>query len=446
MIPPHSLDAEQAVLGCALVEQDAVESTLEILKHGDFFEPRYALVYSAIKDLATGNRGIDVVSVALELSRRNQLEQVGGAATLTSMVNLVTSTLHVRDYADQVKQYSTLRRLITKCNEVVADCYAHELEPKVIIEKAESAIYRIAESSIGIQLTKASDILHDVIDGIEAAQKRELAVTGVPTGFPRLDALTSGLQPGNMVTLAARPGVGKSAMSTDIARHVSVNNGTGVAFFSLEMTKTEILMRMLSAMTGISNFCLRTGSFPPSKWVDIGLATDAIADAPLYVDSTAQSITPLTIRTSSRKIDSQMRRAGKKLGLIVIDYLQLIATSGKRYESRQAEVADVSRSLKALALDLNVPILALSQLNRQTEDRTRDGKPRLSDLRESGSIEQDSDLVMFLWREAMYKTGPQADIDRSKTKLIIAKHRNGPQGDIDFDFRGEITSFLEEKN
>lgn len=440
--PPHSTEDEAMILGCMMIEKEATETGIEALVCADFYEPRNARIFEIITDLYSRNIAVDIGSVAAELRRKKALEEIGGGEYLASIIDGVTTAYHAKYYSENVKDCSILRSLISSFTEIIGDCYERDTPAKEILEKAEKHVYAITEKGVTSQLVPMSQFVHESIEGVEAVFKKQEKTTGLETGFPMLDKVTSGLQPGNMVVLAARPGMGKTSLAMDIARHAAIDKGLPVAFFSLEMTRTEMVMRLLSAMTGISLYNIRTGSFNSSKWMDITQASSKLAESPLYLDCSSFNMSAIGIRSSARRLAGKMVREGKKLGLIVVDYLQLISSRGGRHENRQSEVAEISRSLKAISMDLNVPVLALSQLNRQTEEAGRGGRPRLSDLRESGAIEQDSDLVMFIFREALYKAGA-TDEEKSKTKLIIAKHRNGTLAELDFHFAKEITRFYE---
>lgn len=441
-VPPHSPIDEGMVIGSMLIDKEACEKAMEALKPTAFYEPRHARVFEAILELYKQGVAVDVASVASELRDKNALAAIGGAEFLTNMIVGVSTSAHVGYHCGEVRKYFTLRELSRCCTSIIKDCFEHEDEPQDILERAEKAIYSISEYGKTSQLAAMVDFIHDSLDGLEKVFTKQAKVTGLETGFAKLDRLTSGLQPGNMVTLAARPGMGKTSLALDIARHVAVVNGIPAAFYSLEMTRTEIVMRLISALTDIPLYNVRTGWFGASAWVDIAGAAERLSGAPLYLDCSSFDMSAIGIRSSSRRLATRLAREGKKLGLIVIDYLQLIVSHSSKFQSRESEVAEISRSMKALSMDLGVPVLTLSQLNRQTEEMGRAGRPRLSDLRESGSIEQDSDLVLFIYREALYRANASEE-EKAKAKLIIAKHRNGAQGEIAFNFKKETTRFYE---
>lgn len=442
LAPPNPETEELAAIGCMMVDKDALAHALETLRAEDFYSPRNGQIFQVAADLYARNEPVDVTTVCSELKNQNELAKVGGAEYIFGALNSIPTAAHVDFYCKRVRDYAVLRELATNCARIGKACYEHEDEPREILERAETAIFAIAERGTAQTLMPISEMSHEFMEELERIYRGQKKILGLETGFPQLDRLLSGLQPGNMVTLAARPGMGKTSMAIDFARHAAVVKGIPVAFFSLEMSKTEIQMRLVSSMTGINLYNVRNGMIGTGKWPDILKAIEAASAAPLYLDCSSLNMSSMSIRASSRRLAGKLARAGKRLGLIVVDYLQLISTSSSKYKSRESEVAEISRSLKALSMDLSVPVLALSQLNRKTEETGREGRPRLSDLRESGSIEQDSDVVMFIYREAIYRANA-TDEEKSRTKLIVAKHRNGAQGEVDFHFAKEITRFYE---
>jgi len=434
-VPPHSKEDELFVLGSVMLDKDVMAEIFEVLQPDDFYFDSHKTIFGICSRLFLSNVPVDLQSVASELQRTNR----GGIEVLTEAVDCVSTTIHGVHHAHAVRGYSILRRLISSCSGLMESCYAHEDEPGDILERAEKEIFRISDSKLSSKLKIIGPDLHEFHEQLEKIYENRSPATGLPSGFRDLDDMTGGFQDGNLVMLAARPGMGKTSLALDITRH-AVLSGIPVAFFSLEMTKQEIMMRLLSAMSGVGVFQLRTGRFRPADWLLIQQASARLYESELYLDSSSFSVTPISIRSASRRLASKMAREGKKLGLVVVDYLQLMSSKASRYESRQSEVADISRSLKAMAIDLEVPVLALSQLNRQTEEAGRSGRPRLSDLRESGALEQDSDLVMFIYRQAFYKSSTTDD-EKSAAKLIVAKHRNGRLGEVDLFFERELTRF-----
>ncbi len=438
-VPPYSAEAELAVIGCMMIDKESLETALESLTESTFYLDKNAKTFSILKEMALNNKAVDVITLTDELSKRELLSSFGGAEYFTEAVNSVPTTAHLNDYIRIVKEKNILRNLINAATKVVGDCYKQGDDPQMLLDNAEKLIYSISDQQKRLGLTHVADMLHGMIDRFEMLHQNKQAVTGVPTGFKKFDELTAGLHPGNLVILAARPGVGKTAFALNIAINCAVKKKYPVAIFSLEMSQQEIGMRLFSAVTNISLSNLRTGFFQKSEWPMITRKAEVLSDSPIYLDSSS-AVSILTLRSSARRLASQLKAKGTPLALIIIDYLQLMQGSRKNPENRQTEISEISRSLKGLAQDLALPILALSQLNRSTEERGREGKPQLSNLRESGAIEQDADLVAFIYREAMYKTEPAPE-DLGKAKLIIAKQRNGPQGEIDLTFIRECARF-----
>ncbi|OGR84581.1 MAG: replicative DNA helicase [Elusimicrobia bacterium RIFCSPLOWO2_01_FULL_54_10] len=438
-VPPYSEDAERAVLGCMLIDKESLETAVESLTDQNFYCGPNGKIFSIMKDMVLASKVVDVITLSDELSKRELLDTIGGADYLTQAINAVPTAAHINDYIRIVKEKDILRNLINAASKVVGDCYKTTDDPDRLLDEAERLIYSIADQKRSSTMTPLSDMLHGMIDHLEALHRREQMVTGVPTGFKKFDELTSGLQPGNLIILAARPGVGKTALALNIALHCSIARKLPVVIFSLEMSQQEIGMRLFSSVTNIPLGKLRTGFFKKSDWPMITRKAEVLSDSPIHLD-TSSELTVFNIRSATRRLARRLKAKGTPLALVIIDYLQLMSGSRKSPESRQTEIAEISRSLKGLARDLNVPVLALSQLNRSPEERGREGRPQLSHLRESGAIEQDADLVAFIYREGMYKTDRTPE-DMRRAKLIIAKQRNGPQGDIDLTFVDECARF-----
>jgi replicative DNA helicase len=438
-VPPYSEEAEQAVLGCMLIDKEALETALESLNESSFFCGPNGKIFALMKEMTLNNKVVDVVTLSDELSKRELLNSLGGAEILTQAINSVPTTAHIQDYIRIVKEKNVLRDLINAATKMVGDCYKQADDPERLLDDAERLIYSIADQKRRGGLTPLSDMLHGMMDNLEALHHRKQAITGVPTGFTKFDDMTAGLQPGNLIILAARPGVGKTALALNIAVHCAVKKKMPVAIFSLEMSQQEIGMRFFSSITNIPLGKLRTGFFQKSDWPMITRKAELLAESPIHLDSSS-AVTILSLRSSARRLAAQLKVKGTPLALIMIDYLQLMQGSRRNPENRQTEIAEISRSLKGLAQDLNLPILALSQLNRSPEERGREGKPQLSHLRESGALEQDADLVAFIYREAMYKADATPE-EQNKAKLIISKQRNGPQGEVDLTFIRECARF-----
>lgn len=437
--PPHSPEDEQAVLGAMLIEKNAVEFAIEYLSPSDFYYDQNNLIFKTILEMSGRNAEVDVFSVNSELNRLNK--SIGGVKYLMDATNSIGTAAMIKHHAEVVRDYSILRQVMRHCTEAITDCWEHEKKPNEILEKIERDVCSI--SNIGIrQLMKVGEGVGSMLETLENVYLKKVTVSGIETGFRKWDALSSGLQPGNLVVIAARPGMGKTSLALNIAMHNAVKKNVPAIFFSLEMSQQEIMTRVISGKSGISVFRLRTGTYGAEDWGKINRAAEHLYKAPLYLDCSSLATSVLTIRSACRRLAGKLGRDGTPLGLIVLDYLQLVSTTTKKADTRQAEVAEISRSLKSLALELNVPIIALSQLNRSPEDVGRNGRPRLSDLRESGAIEQDADMVAFIYREAMYKTGASAE-EKNATKLIIAKQRNGSMGEIDMVFVPELTMFRE---
>ena len=410
--PPQDLVAEQSVLGGMLLSKDAIADVVEIIKERDFYRPAHELIYDAILDLYGRGDPADPVTVVAELTKRGDIARAGGAPYLHTLISSVPTAANAGYYARIVRDRAILRRLVEAGTKIVQLGYSEEGDVDDAVDSAQAEVYQVTESRMSedyIQLSQLLPAALDEIEAISAGVTRE----GVMTGFKDLDALTNGFHAGNMVVLAARPGVGKSTLGLDIARHASIKIGDTSVIFSLEMSRSEITMRMLSAEARVGLNNIRSGSLSDEEWGRLAKRMGEISEAPLFIDDSA-NLSLMEIRAKARRLKQR-----HNLKLIVIDYLQLM-TSGKKVENRQQEVSEFSRNLKLLAKELNVPIIAISQLNRSPEQRS-DKKPMLSDLRESGSIEQDADVVILLHRDEMYDSQSRS----GEADLIVAKHRNG---------------------
>ncbi|UXA18124.1 replicative DNA helicase [Mycobacterium sp. SMC-4] len=415
--PPQDPAAEQAVLGGMLLSKDAIADVLERLRPGDFYRPAHQNVYDAILDLYSRGEPADAVTVAAELDRRGLLRRVGGAPYLHTLISTVPTAANAGYYAGIVSEKALLRRLVEAGTRVVQYGYAGAEGADVteIVDRAQAEIYDVTERRTAEDFVALEELLQPTMDEIDAIASQGGVSRGVPTGFDDLDELTNGLHPGQMIVVAARPGMGKSTLGLDFLRSCSIKNRMASVVFSLEMSKTEIVMRLLSAEAKIKLADMRSGRMSDDDWTRLARRMSEISEAPLYIDD-SPNLTMMEIRAKARRLS---QKAG--LRLVVIDYLQLM-TSGKKVESRQQEVSEFSRQLKLLAKELEVPVVAMSQLNRGPEQRT-DKKPMLSDLRESGAIEQDADMVILLHRpDAFDRDDPRG----GEADLIVAKHRNGP--------------------
>ncbi|MEJ1154215.1 MULTISPECIES: replicative DNA helicase [Microbacterium] len=430
--PPHDVLAEQSTLGGMLLSKDAVADVIESLRGTDFYIPKHELIFEAVLTLYSHGEPTDVVAVTDELIKTGELQRAGGADYLHTLTSIVPTAANAGYYASIVSERALLRRLVDAGTRIVQLGYSGEGEALDLVNNAQAEIYSVngAEATEDyVPLTTAVDA---AVEEIEAARGRDGQMTGIPTGFSGLDQLTNGLHPGQMIIIAARPAMGKSTLALDFARSSAIANNMPTIVFSLEMGRSEIAMRLMSAEGSIPLQSMRKGTLDSRDWTTIASTRGRINDAPLYIDD-SPNMTLVEIRAKCRRLK---QRVGLKM--VIIDYLQLM-TSGKRVESRQQEVSEFSRALKLLAKELGVPVVALSQLNRGAEQRS-DKKPALSDLRESGSIEQDADMVVLLHREAAYeKDSPRA----GEADLIIAKHRNGPTDTLTVAFQGHFSRFTD---
>ncbi len=418
--PPHDLAAEQSVLGGMLLSKDAISDVVEVLRPTDFYRPAHQTVYEVVLDLYGRGEPADAVTVSAELTRLGELARVGGAPYLHTLLSSVPTAANAGYYAQIVAERAVLRRLVEAGTRIVQLGYAADGgEVDELVDRAQQAVYDVTERRTSEDYVVLGDVMQPAMDEMEAISSRAGTMTGVPTGFTDLDTLTNGLHPGQLVVVAGRPGLGKSTLGLDLARSCSVKHRLTSAIFSLEMGKTEITMRLLSAEARIGLHHMRTGTMSDDDWARLARRMGEVADAPLFIDD-SPNLSMMEIRAKARRLKQR-----HDLRLLVIDYLQLMS-GNKKAESRQQEVSELSRNLKLLAKELDVPVVAMSQLNRGPEQRT-DKKPQLSDLRESGSIEQDADIVILLYREdAFEKESPRA----GEADLIVAKHRNGPTSTI----------------
>ena len=429
-VQPHSLEAEVSVLGACLISKDAVITVLELLKPDDFYRNAHRVVFEAVQALASANEPVDAVTVTEWLARHARLDEVGGAAALYDLTDQVPTAANAGYYARVVRDRSLLRKLIDAGGRVVQLGYEPTDDALATVDRAESIVYDLAQSGSSGDLVPLNELLTESFERLELLSKEKSEVTGLATGFDDLDRLTAGLQRQNLVIIAARPSMGKSGLALGISEYVAIDTRKPVLLFSLEMSKSEIVNRMLSSQARIDSARLRTGRLEDGHWRALGEALGRMSDAPLYIDDTP-SITMLEIRAKARRLK---QRVG--LELVVVDYLQLMS-SNKRTENRVNEVAEFSRGLKMLAKELDVPVIALSQLSRQPESRT-DKRPMLSDLRESGSIEQDADIVSFIYRDEVYDADSP---DKGIAELIVAKHRNGAVGKVQLAFLAHYAKF-----
>jgi replicative DNA helicase len=429
-VPPHSLEAEVSVLGAALLSRNAASEAVEVLAADHFYRNAHRTVFEGVQDLLSLGEPIDTVTLTEWLARRDRLDEVGGPAALHDLTVAVPTAANAAYYARIVRERALLRRLIDAGTEVAKLGYESTEDADTVVDKAESLIYEVAQTGVTSDYAKLGDLLNESFEQIEKLAEQGSEVTGLSTGFDDLDRLTAGLQPQNLIIVAARPAMGKSSLSLGIAQFVTVKLRRPAIIFSLEMSKLEIVNRMLSAEARIDSSKLRTGRLEDTDWRKLGDALGSLSEAPLFIDDTP-SISLMEIRAKCRRLKQK-----HGLELVIVDYLQLMS-SHKRVDNRQQEVAEISRGMKMLAKELNVPVIALSQLSRQPESRT-DKRPQLADLRESGSIEQDADIVGFIYRDEVYD---EESPDKGIAELIISKHRNGATGVVKLAFLNHLTKF-----
>jgi replicative DNA helicase len=430
--PPHDLLAEQSTLGGMLLSKDAVADVVEVVRGADFYIPKHEIVFDAVLSLYSHGEPTDVIAVTDELTKTGELSRAGGADYLHTLTGIVPTAANAGYYASIVAERALLRRLVEAGTRITQMGYAAEGEVLDLVNNAQAEIYAVTGSTDSEDYVPLTEAVTVAIDEIEAAKHKDGSMTGVPTGFAELDELTNGLHPGQMIIVAARPALGKSTLALDFARAAAIKHDMATIFFSLEMGRSEIAMRLLAAEASVPLQSMRKGTVDSRDWTTIAATRGRINDAPLYIDD-SPNMTLVEIRAKCRRLK---QRVGLKM--VIIDYLQLM-TSGKRVESRQQEVSEFSRALKLLAKELQVPVIALSQLNRGPEQRA-DKLPALSDLRESGSIEQDADMVILLHRESAYeKDNPRA----GEADLIVAKHRNGPTRTVTVSFQGHFSRFAD---
>ena len=432
---PHNLEAEKSVLGAILIHNDAFNHAAELIDARDFFRDAHRRIFDKMISLSERSEAIDLVTLKEELRRSGELDEVGGPAYIASLADGVPRTANVEHYARIVKEKATLRNLIHSANRILADAYQAEEDADLILDGAEKAIFEIAEDRIREGFVPLRDLVQSSFATIEKLQQHKGLVTGVPTGFVDLDEMTSGLQPSDLVLVAARPSMGKTSFVLNIAQHIGTQTDMIVGFFSLEMSKEQLFMRMLTSEARIDAHRFRSGYLNEKDYGRLSHALGTLAEARVFIDDTA-SIGVLEMRAKARRLQAE-----HGLHLLVIDYIQLMQGRG-RFESRQQELASISRSLKGLAKELKVPIVALSQLSRAPETRS-DHRPQLSDLRESGALEQDADLVMFIFREEQYRTEDEQPNQAVEgvAEIIVGKQRNGPTGVVKLAFIKEHTRF-----
>ena len=432
-IPPHDIEAEQAVLGSMLLDKDAVIEGLEVLKEEDFYREDNKAVFSAIASLYLKSEPVDLITVKKELTENGNFERIGGMEYLSSLPEKVPTTANVEKYIRIVEEQSLRRKLIQTSNELISLGYDDTEETERIIDLAEKRVMDLTQDSSAKGYSSIKDILVSTLDELEKLYNQKGKISGITTGFIGLDKMTSGLHNSDLLILAARPAMGKSALAVNIATNVA-KSGDPVVIFNLEMSKEQVVNRILASEALIDNNKIRNGQLDDGDWMKIASTSGILSDTPIYIDDTP-GISIMEIRTKCRKLKME-----KDIGLVVIDYLQLVAASGKKNASREQEISEISRSLKILAKELNVPVIALSQLSRSAEKRQEEKRPMLSDLRESGAIEQDADIVMFIYRDDYYNKESES---KNIAEIIFAKHRGGSTGTVKLKWLGNYTKFLD---
>jgi len=428
--PPQNISAEQAALGSMLLQEDAILHGVDILRPEDFYKKSHQIIFKCILELFEKSRGVDLVTLTEELNRVNLLEEIGGVTYLTNLINSVPTAANIEYYIKIIEEKSILRNLINSATKIISMGYEEKEDAKVLLDKAEHLVFEISQRNIRQSFVPIKELITDSYEKIEDLYHREEFITGVSSGFDEFDEITTGFQPSEFIVIAGRPAMGKTAFCMSIAQYASISKNTPVAIFSLEMSKSQLVQRMLCSEARIDAHNLRKGRLAEKDWAPLSNAAGRLSSAPIFIDDTA-GITCLEIKAKARRLKAQ-----HNLGLVIIDYLQLISSSG-RIENRQQEISEISRSLKGLARELNVPVIAVSQLSRAVEQRI-ERRPRLSDLRESGAIEQDADLVVFIYREEYYK--PKTE-KKGIAEVIISKQRNGPTGKVELTFVKEYAKF-----
>lgn len=429
-IPPQNIEAEMAVLGCMLLDRDAISRGIEVLNESSFYKDVHKKIFRAIVHLFDESKEVDLVTLTEELRRTSSLDEAGGPSYITALASGVPTTANFSHYADIVKDKAVLRKLINASTGIVSECYDASKDVRNVLDKAEQSIFDVRSEKLESRFAVLKDVIKDSIEKIDGLYQRKENVTGIATGFRELDIKTAGLQASDLIVIAGRPSMGKSALASSIIEHIGVVEKLPVAVFSLEMSKEQLVQRLLCSHARVDAHKVRTGFLSQADWPRLVSAAGKLSEAPIYIDDSA-GISVLELRAKARRLKAKF-----DIKMIVLDYLQLMAGSSDA-DNRQQEISEISRSLKAIARELNVPLIAISQLSRAVEQRA-DHRPQLSDLRESGAIEQDADLVLLLLREEYYN---QTEENKGIAEVIIAKQRNGPVGTLKLAFLGEYMRF-----
>ena len=434
-LPPQNIEAEQSILGGVLIENYAINKVMEVLAPDDFYRESHRKIYKSLIDLSERDEPADLITLTNELKNNGHLDSVGGASYITSLIDSVPTAANIEYYVKIVKEKAILRKLIQTSTEIITQSYEDRGDVEGFLDEAERAIFDISENRVRPSFYPIRDVIKDSFKILERLYEKKELVTGIPSGFKELDRLTAGFQPSDLIIVAGRPSMGKTAFCLNIAQYAAIQKKIPIAIFSLEMSKEQLGIRMLCSEAHVEGTKLRSGFLSESDWPRLTIAAGNLSDASIYIDDTA-ALTILELRAKARRLKTE--QGG--LGMVIIDYLQLMK-GRTRVESRQQEISEISRSLKALSKELRIPVIAVSQLSRKTEERTGN-KPQLSDLRESGAIEQDADLILFIYRDEIYNRS-EDNPNKGKAEIIIGKQRNGPTGKVDLAFLDKFTTFKE---
>ncbi|NKB81008.1 MAG: replicative DNA helicase [Nitrospirales bacterium] len=429
-VPPQNLDAEQSILGAVLLDNDSLAKTLELLSEEDFYRGAHRIIYRAMVEISERHEVVDQITLTNHLKSKSELEQVGGATYLAELVQIVPSASNIRHHCKIVREKALLRGLIKTATTVVSQGYEEVGQTEDLLEYAEREIFQLAQGRLGRSFVRLNEIVQESVEIVDRLYSRQEKITGIPTGFADLDDLTAGLQSSDLIIIAGRPSMGKTSLALGIAEHAAIQTASVVGIFSMEMSKAQLVLRMLSSQARLDSHALRTGQLNKQNWVDLCAAAGRLEEAPIFIDDSG-SLTVQQMRGKARRL-----KAEHGLDLLIIDYLQLMQGRNDS-ESRQQEISDISRALKALAKELDIPIVALSQLSRAVENR-KPPIPVLADLRESGAIEQDADVVMFIYRDEVYNPDTE---DKGIAEILVRKHRNGPTGERKLYFHDQYASF-----
>ncbi len=443
-LPPYSQEAEIAVLGAMLIDKDVIPKTMEMLNKEDFYSETNGIIFETICDMNLNNVVVDFITLTEYLKKKKLLEKIGGAGYITSLVELVSSSANIEHYINLVKEKSLLRKLIKMSANVIEESYSNHKSANEILNYASEQIFRLAkEQDRSGCFVQVKQTLDETMTRIEKMLKRPLEVGIIPTGFKKLDELLAGgLQKSNFIIIAGRPGMGKTSFAMNIVANVAIRKKIPVGILSLEMTSTELVFRLLCSEAKKDSNLIRKGIIKPKEWVDLTTHAGIISESPIYIDDSSD-LNVIELRTRTRRLAHELRSKGFQLGLLVVDYIQRMRGVSTR-DTRQQEIADISNSMKSLAKELEIPVIGISQLSRKPEEKDRDKRPRLSDLRESGALEQDADVVIFIYTPESKKSEQQEEIEKTvEAKLYVAKNRNGPTGELSMMFIKEYTTFAE---